>query len=219
MAGLSAWRVLEQGRKGGLTLKVPPREGRILLFLGGVIAGLLVLAHKDVRYAILALLLIALTAGLHHLWKKRAGGKDGPPTTVLSPAHGVFLIMLVTGLGLIVEIDGFHFRRSEAGIETARYLAGFPSLKVLAIEDYWRIGGRLYLAKDTVLYNIDATRLPEPDYLRRMILEKEPQAVGIRAEYFREAKEGALLQALGFEEAKYTERRRPETYRLFIKSR
>lgn len=219
MAGLSAWHILGRGRETGFALKASAGEKRILFFLGGVVVGLLVLAHKDPRYSILALPLLALMAGLHYVGKKRAERNGGKRTAVLTPAQSVLLMISIACLAVVVEIDGFRFRRSESGVEMARYLARRPDLEILAIEDYWRAGGRLYLGKGTVLINIDSTRLSEPDYLRRMILETKAQAVGIRDKQLRGLGCEVLLESIGFQEVRFSDKKRKETYRLFLENR
>ena len=217
MAGLSAWHLMEKGRDRGFSLKASLRVRRILLILGSIFVFLLLLAHKDYRYATLALPLLAVMAGMYYFSKKRAEKREEEPATVLTPAKSVLLFLSLAFLAFIVEVDGFHFRRSESGVEMGRYLARLSGFRVLAIEDYWRAGGRLYFVNNPVLINLDSTRLAEPDYLRQTILENEAQAVGIRDEHVREFGCKAILESLAFQEVRFSDKKRKETYRLFLR--
>ncbi len=217
LAGLSAWHFLERARERGLGLRSSGAEKRALLFLGGIVMVLLVLAHRDNRYSIMALPFLALMAGAHYLGKARAERKGEARAALLTPARSVLLTALVACLALVLEIDGFRFRRSESGVEMARCLAGMPEPGILAIEDSWRAGGRLYFPKGTVLIDLDSTRLSEPGYLRRTILAAKARAVGIRDEKLRGSGGEEILESMDFHEVRFSGKKRKETYRLFLK--
>jgi len=219
MAGFSAWHLLGSGRKTIGDVKVSAWQKRILLFLGCLVISLLVLAHKDPRYSILALPFLALIACILYVGNKFALWKGRIRTDILSPPQYIFLVFSIISLALITEIDGFRFAKSESGVEMARYLAQRSDIKILAIEDSWRAGGRLYFGKNTDLIDFDSTYLANPDLLKRMILEKKPWAIGVRNEHFRGSDCAALLESMGFQETRFSNKKRKDTYRLFLQNR
>ena len=216
LAGLSAWNILERNRREGFAFTESPAIRKSGYLLGGVIVAFLVLANKDYRYFLFSVPLIAVMIGLYYAGKKRTRREKITPEMSVSPGKMVLLMISITALAVIIEINGFRFQRSESGVEMARYIAANPGIKVFAVDDSWRAGGKLYYAGDVRIINIEAGMLSDPDYLRRVIFDDHVQAVGIQEEHLRNSECAAMLKSIRFIEAGFSEKRRKENYRLFV---
>jgi len=124
------------------------------------------LPHKEPRYLVPVLPFLALSAalgmrhvlqGLQHLDSRRARGL-------------LALALLAGGAGaLLYELGGFRLRRSDDAVAFARRLAATAPKGAVAVEQLWRVGGRLYLRTFEGVAELQAGRVTEPNYLASVV--------------------------------------------------
>lgn len=218
MAGLSAWHFLDKNRGTGFKIYLPKKLSRLFLALSLFVFAAVLLSSKDYRFAYVALplllLLVLLYAWSRHKWYV-GGGHEVP--RVQPVRSGLLLIVVILAMA-VLEVDGFRLRRTESGVEMARFLARQTDLRGVAIEELWKAGGRLYLWRFQTIINIDDALLQHPDRLIQQLKIKDIQAIGLRDEHVRGLKYDDLLRSHGFNEVSFTQKKRLHQYRLFLKS-
>ena len=217
MAGLSAWHFLDKNRKTGFVMYLPRKLTRPFLALSLFFFGTVLLSSKDFRFAYASIPLLLLLMVLYSRIQPRlhSGGANEVPN--VSPVRlGLWLILAALAMGAL-EIDGFRLRRTESGVEMARFLAHRPDLRSVAIEEAWKAGGRLYLSKYPTIMNIDETLLLHPDQLMQDVKARDIQAIGLRDEHVRGLKYDDLLRSHGYKEVFFAKKKRLHQYRLFLK--
>jgi hypothetical protein len=217
MAGLSAWHFLEKNRGADFTIYLPQRLRRPFFALSLFVFGTVLLSSKDYRFAYVSVPFLVLLVALYS-WMKHGlhrGGADQVPR--VSPVRlGLLLILTVLAMGTL-EIDGFRLRRTESGVEMARFLARRADLRSVAIEDAWKAGGRLYLWRYQTIMNIDETRLRHPEQLIREVETRNIQALGLTEEHIRGLQYDDLLRSHGYHEVSFAKKKRRPQYRLFLR--
>jgi hypothetical protein len=217
MAALTFWKLLEQTQVGHFKRKLPVKISPVTLFLGLVLAEMIILSHKDDRYMLLALptaILLALSFFWFHRRPEPERQNWNPELS--APRLAVLTMIIFFGLA-IFEIDGFRFRRSESGVEMARFLARQSDVHGVAIEEDWRAGGRLYLGKISKLVNIDGARVGDKAYWLKDVLKSDIDAVGLKAEHAKSYHLDSFLKSCGFEEVRFFSKTRRDRFRLFFR--
>ena len=217
MAGLSAWYFLDKTRAREFKIHIPKRFSKPFFATSFLTFLAILFASKDDRFGFIAISLVFLL-GLLYVWfrtRSQEGEVDFPLKT--RPVRlGLALFVSILFMAAL-EIDGFRLRRTEAGVEMARFLARQTDLRGVAIEDIWRVGGMLYLWKIPTIMNIDETLLQHPDQLLQEVRIKGIQAIGIREEHVRSHNYDDFLSSCGFREVPLTNKKRLHQYRLFLK--
>jgi hypothetical protein len=218
MAALAFWKLLEKTRDGHFERKLAARASPLMLFLALLLAEMIILSHKDYRFVFLAMPTALLLAAAY-LWTKRRWGADWGTWEPATTAPGLALLLVGIFIGLsVLEIDGFRFRRSESGVEMARFLARQTDVHGAAIEENWRAGGKLYLGQVSKLMNIDGARIQDQRYWLKDILKSGIDAVGLRAEHVEKYQLESFLKSYGFREVNFFPKIQRDRFRLFLKA-
>lgn len=120
------------------------------------------LPHKEPRYLIPVLPFLAISAALALRHLLRELPHLGSPR-----AQGVLaLVLLAGGTGaLLLELGRFRLPRSDDAVRLARQLAPAAPGGAVAVEQMWRVGGRLYLRAFAGAAELETGRITEPGYL------------------------------------------------------
>ncbi|MEX2660626.1 MAG: hypothetical protein WD227_01805 [Vicinamibacterales bacterium] len=82
---------------------------------------------------------------------------------------------------LVFEVGAFRFTRSERAVDMAITFHEDWQREGVAIEQLWRVGGRLYLGDLDHLQDIDPGRLSEPGYLEGLLADPNAGWTALRA--------------------------------------
>lgn len=147
---------------GGLALlTIYLREWRLVLWTWIPVVALSVISHKEARYMVPVVPFLCLSAA-HALWRSRA---------VISRWNEpwfrrlILFGLLICGVSLLHEVSRVRFPRSESSVSLAVALRDHWRTDGVAVEQLWRIGGRLYVSNVPTLLELVPERLSEPGYL------------------------------------------------------
>ncbi|MGE5346674.1 MAG: glycosyltransferase family 39 protein [Acidithiobacillales bacterium] len=176
------------------------------------------LPHKEPRYLVPALPFIT-TSAAWVVWNLVGQVAARPAIRREDARSSRVALPLLAALcvGVLFELDGFRFRRSESGVEVGRFLAEQRTPGPVAIEQAWKAGGNLYLWP-TRVEDIDTTRTGDPEYVRGFLDRPEVRWVALRDRSVRENGLAPLLEGSGFFEVRFSCRTQRAEYRLFRKS-
>jgi len=165
------------------------------------------LPHKEERYLVPALPFVALAAAQGFLCLLGRFQQPGRET-------GALLVMAALAGAMLFELEGARFRRSQSAVDLARYLAGQPGVRQVAIEQAWRAGSNLYLGR-IVLWDLDPRRMGERPYLLSLLRRSDLQYVALRDESIRKAGLESVLDSAGFAAVPIERQSKLDRYRLF----
>jgi hypothetical protein len=174
------------------------------------IVALSLLPHKEERYLLPVLPFLTMIAGTG-AWRllQRAHARPAsrwPPLALL----------VLLGVSLF-ELEGFRFRRSEAAIDVARFLAARDGVRNVAMEEGTTTSGAtLYLLPRVAVVNLDHSRLEEATYFWSIISRPETQYVVLRASSLIPAYRDLLGQA-GYASVAGPDGKYGERYRIFVR--
>ncbi|MFC2146009.1 hypothetical protein ACFLRT_01535, partial [Acidobacteriota bacterium] len=117
---------------------------------------------------------------------------------------------------LLFEVDGFRFRRSEAGVDVAKYLTTQKNVQSVAFEQIWRAGGKIYLHKIPQVMDISPETIGDPRYFMKIIDTPGLQIVALKENDVKKYHYDIVLIKKGFEEFHVPQKGR-DKYRLFKK--
>jgi len=217
MAASSLWHLLKQVCQNKLDIQYPQKFFWPSCLLTIVLVLLLILSHKDFQYLYLAavffilILLISLfqkSVGIKNFKLKILNGKR-----IQNPA----MVIVVLFLGCIIfEVNGFHFQRSESGIQMARYLANQTNVSSVAIQQIWRAGGKLYLWKIPKLDNINEKDLHDKQHFQTKYLNNGYQWLALKKTDVKRYEYDFFLSERGFKEVAFSQKKRKDSYQLFF---
>jgi len=216
MAGLSTWTLLENIYHNQLKPVIQSGISKSVFSLAIILVGVIFLAHKDYRLSYLAFLLSGII-GLLFLaqsWKKRKNGTVSLNGKVISLHAPTLLLFALVGV-VVFGINGFFFRRSESGVDRARYLYNRADQSGIAVEDIWKTGGMLYLWQRSAHMNIDQSSFRDKNGLALRLIENAIEWVGIRDSSIKRYDLAPFLHDQGFTEVQFSERARLNPYKLF----
>ena len=218
MAGWGAWRLLEKITSHDIEVTIRKKAIMPVHVFAALLPVAVFQAHRDLRYAYLVYFLTALFLISAIPWKaKKYGRPISLNRTYGSPHIAVLLILAFMGIFLF-EAGGFYPRKSESGIDMARFLAGQQGWGGGAVEELWRAGGMLYLGERYPLENLDETSIRDRAAFISKITKDSITWVGVRDRSLEQSGYHALLNDLGFTEVTFSKKKRRDAYRLFKKS-
>jgi hypothetical protein len=171
--------------------------------------------HKESRYLVPVIPFFAAMAGIGlWYWVKKTAEN---PLLKLSRRQMQALLLSFVFIGsLLFEIDGFRFRRSEAGVDVAKYLSKQKNIQSVAFEQIWRGGGKIYLYKIPHVLDISPDSIGDTRYLMTIINTPGLQIVVLKENDVKKYHYDDLLIKKGFEEFHVRQKGR-DRYRLFKK--
>jgi len=176
------------------------------------IACLSALPHKEARYLVPVMPFVSIVGGLG------AWSLFSPGVTARwpgQPARRRLAVAAAFALALLLEVDGFRFRRSEPAVDAVRLVARQGPAGVVALERSWMTGGHIYLRSAQSLLEIEESHLVNAAALQRFLTESSPDYVGFQRDTLAARGYDALLLRLGFTEL--DPRRPPRAYRVFAR--
>jgi hypothetical protein len=171
--------------------------------------------HKESRYLVPVIPFFAAMAGIGvWYWLKETAAN---PALKLPKRQLQALLLSFAFIGsLLFEVDGFRFRRSEAGVDVAKYLTAQKNIQSVAFEQVWRAGGKIYLHKIPQVLDISPDSIGDPQYLMKIIDTPGLQIVVLKENDVKKYHYDDLLIKKGFEEFHVRQEGR-DKYRLFKK--
>lgn len=218
MVGLSVWGLLGRIYHNDFKIRIQKRISTPILVLMIPLIGIVIQAQKEPRFGYLVFLFSGLIIAVYFLQDKIKRNNGVPYQREKVNASNIAVMLVLALLGVIIfEVNGFFFRRSESGVEMARFLRMQKDNRGVAIEEIWRAGGRLYLWQKPLLLNIERSLIKERKHFVSSIKGNSIGWVGIRDNSLSRYGYASLLYDFGFKEVKFSEKIRLETYRLFKK--
>ena len=171
------------------------------------------LPHKEERYLVPAMPFAAILAGLGY---QRLLERSRKPALRPGASTWRVWVTLALALAVVLELDGFRFRRSEAAVHGARLIAALGPARVVALEESWRAGGRLYLRETRAVLDIEPDAVTTAERLEQFLTSSGADSVGLTQKTLADPRHGALLQRLGFRELEA--KSPPAPYRVFTRA-
>ncbi|MFH1279789.1 MAG: glycosyltransferase family 39 protein [Candidatus Eisenbacteria bacterium] len=201
-------------------LSIRLRRRRLLLWALVPVLALSFLPHKEPRYLVPMLPFFAALVG-GSIWRLLSDVYAGVGESRLRMGHRTKALVLVAivSTASLLEIDRFRFRRSETAVEAARWISRSGPVRGVAVVQFWKAGGLLYLWRVPVIEEIARENLGDREYISGVMARPEieyfllPQKDIDRYEY------GPLLLDSGYSEIEFTHRVTNNNYRLFRRIR
>ena len=175
------------------------------------IAALSCLPHKEPRYLVPAMPFASILAA-YGFWSLLA---DRPRRVSSVLSERFWRLLVVGGLctALLLEADGFRFRRSEAAIRAVSSVARRERVSVVALERSWMAGRRLYLMQTPTVLELPEEALTSGEVLVHFLSDRQVDLVGLTDTSARRRGYDRFLTEHGFMEAGQESERL--TYRVF----
>jgi hypothetical protein len=172
------------------------------------------LPHKEARYLLPVVPFVVTLSGIA-LWERAQRVLVRAQSDRAVGARMALAVCLAIAASLTYEIGRFHVRRSDDAVRLARALANERGNGGLAVEQLWRMGGRLYLATFSPLIDVDSSVLTRGGAVAAAE-DTSVQAIALRADTCARVDCVTLLAARGFAERTPPVR---SDYRLFARER
>jgi hypothetical protein len=195
-------------------LRVGEWRGAVLALLP--IAILSFLSHKEPRYLVPVLPFVCILAG-RAFWLLLTDLSDdsgSPPRMSRGPAAAMVLSVLLVS-SLLLEIDGYRFRRYESAVDAARYVRGQPGAASVGVEQLWRAGGRIYLWRVPAVTDISVERRSDRDYIRNVLEARDLHYVAFNSGDVDRYGYDELARTAGYVELPLASPQEREAYRLY----
>jgi hypothetical protein len=182
------------------------------------LAPLLVLStlpHKESRYLIPVSPFISILAGIglwHWLKDINCTSLNLSKRKIMIP----LLLLFTFSISFVFEADGFRFRRSEAGVDVAKYIRKHPNITSIAIEQSWRLGGKIYLQYISNFLEISPDSIGDLKYFKGILTTPGLQLVALKEKDLKKYNYLPLLEREGFKEQIVNSVKR-DKYCMFIK--
>lgn len=172
------------------------------------------LPHKEPRYLIPVLPFLSMSAavGLWHVMTSLSSSGERRDADGRNVARWSAALLLASLAALVWESSGFRFVRSEAAVRLAQYLGRRADVEGVAVEQLWRMGGRLYFPPRIKLLELDPSRASDAAYVTDVLSDRGVQWAAIDLNDKRP--ERALADA-GFHEVSVPAESEGARYRLF----
>ncbi len=177
------------------------------------VAALSCLPHKEARYLVPAMPFASILAAWG-FWSlltappRRLAAKVGEPMWQC-------LVVAALATALLLEADGFRFRRSEAAVRAVASIAARERVNVAALEQSWVAGGRLFLMKTPAVLELPEQALASAEAFDGFLSAQRVELVGLTQATLRQRGYDRLLRERGFTEAEQDSLR--PSYRVFWK--
>jgi hypothetical protein len=173
------------------------------------------LPHKEARYLVPVLPFVAMLAAIK-VWEVAEHTMARPRECRARAAPIALALCVVVTVSLLYGISRFHVRRSDDAVRLAQSLAAARDIRGLAVEQLWRMGGRLYLGDVLPLEDLDPGSVATPGGLIAAVANRNVNLIALRTETCTSRECDAALATQGFRE-----RQTPvhSDYRLFERIR
>jgi len=177
-----------------------------------------VLTHKQARYLVPMLpfwsALVAI--GMYRWLGYLVENQEGKSATLWKKVKGSSVIFVfVFTAALLMEVDGYRFRRSESAVDIARYIARQGEVESVAIEQKWKAGSILYLHHIPVVMDIDTERIHDLSYFTQVIETPGLRYISVKAQSLEKFKLGPILEERGFKPLEVGQEKR-DKYCLYV---
>ena len=192
------------------------RKRRIIGWAFIPIILLSILPHKEPRYMVPLIPFFAILAAAS-VWKIVTDicKKEELEINSSKPALHAFIIIVVFAGSLLLEFDGYRFKRTENGVDVARNIRNQTKLEGAAIEQNWRAGRLLYLWELPVLKEIAPGRITDRNHVIEQISGNDIKWAALTARTIKRYHYDQDLASLGYHEVKLTEEVKRGSYRLY----
>jgi hypothetical protein len=214
VATIPAWTNLAFVLLFAFALRSIPKD--LLAFFWMPLVILSFLPHKEARYLlpVLPFFAICLAVALRNLLSRVEAENiisSRYPGRLYKPLFLVFLLVF----GILFELDGFRFRRSEAAVDMAVFLNDRAKGSGVAIEQVWKAGGRLYMSRVKKIEDISPALVNDPQYVRKKIENPQIEFVALQKKDLQRYKYLNLIKQNGYREIQFTRRTDRNEYCLF----
>jgi len=154
------------------------------------------LPHKEVRYLIPVVPFLSMSAAItlwHIVGRLRRAQDDGARAAGLERRAGALAMACVAAFA--TEASSFNFSRTESAVQLATYLARQPFSSRGAVEQLWRMGGRVYFPPGAELIDIDPGRVDHRLDLVATLMRYQPQWLALGLSHTRDDE---LVKRLGY---------------------
>jgi Alg9-like mannosyltransferase family len=172
------------------------------------------LPHKEPRYLVPILPFLSMMAAVS-LWHiiERLGTACAAGQALLRRERFAVVFLAACGAAFASEVSGFWFVRSEAAVVLAQHIAAQGPIGGIAIEQGWRMGGRLYLPAADPLVDLDPTN--DPHSVERVLRAPAITWIALLDRDVRRFGYDSLVRAAGFYEVPLPAAAEGSEYRLF----
>jgi len=118
---------------------------------------------------------------------------------------------------MLVEMDGFRFRKSETAVDIARYLAAHPARGVIAMEDIWHFGGNIYLTDVANIRNVASADLAQQEYVTNLLTYGDLEYLAMKNQTIIKNGYEEVIAKSGFSEITASTGKGYQRFRLFKK--
>lgn len=176
------------------------RNWRPALWTWLPIALLSLLPHKEPRYLVPVIPFLALTAALG-VQRIVARVEDSDASRVPPARRPVALALIaLLAASFVFQVHVLHRTRSEPEVELARALNARGDVEVLAVEQAWMLGGRLYLRQSATVIDLDPDFVARDGALATVVSQSAPRWMAIRRPTCQRVDCSATLHLLGYQE-------------------
>jgi hypothetical protein len=176
------------------------------------------LPHKEPRYLIpvIPFMAILTAVAVFHLLGVISGVKTSARVGKIQTKTTFFLFFFA--VSMLFEMDGFRFRKSETAIDIARYLAARPARGVIALEEIWHFGGKIYLPDAADTRDVLSADLERTDYGADLLTNDGLEYVAMKNQTIVRNGYEELLKKSGFSEVAFGPGKGYHRFRLFKKA-
>ena len=125
----------------------------------------------------------------------------------------ILAVLLVSSL--LLEIDGYRFKRYESAVDAARYVRAQTGTSSIGVEQLWRAGGRIYLWRVPTVTDISFDRGADRVYIRSVLEAGDLDYVAFNAGHVVRYGYDELARNAGYTELPLAWPGEREAYRLY----
>jgi hypothetical protein len=171
------------------------------------------LPHKESRYLlpVISFFSICLAASFWNLLQQLHSSERNKFLSFFRKPHVILILLCV---GILLELDGFRVRRTEAAVDMARFI-NEQGTSGAAIQQIWKTGGRIYMPHVQRLDDISPEFISDPKYLHKKISDPGIQFVALQKKDVKRYGYSEMLIQNGYQEASFPTASDRNEYLLF----
>ena len=154
---------------------------------------------------------MCLAASFWNLLTQPPSPRDNKVLTYFRKPH---LILILLCLGILLEVDGFRTRRSEAAVDMARFLNA-QKASAVAVEQIWKTGGRIYMPDVPRIDDISPEFISDKKYVNDKILDPQIEFVALQKRHIKRYGYPEMMTENGYQEILFPTTNARNEYSLF----